>query len=62
MSYKLVNINENLKLLNHYPFQRLNDLLKGIESPKNSNVSYDFVYKEVDEALNNLYNGDDNLT
>ena len=36
MSYKLVNINENLKLLNHYPFQRLNDLLKGIEAPKNS--------------------------
>ena len=36
MSYKLVNINENLKLLNHYPLQRLNDLLKGIEAPKNS--------------------------
>ena len=36
MSYKLVNINENLNLLNHYPFQRLNDLLKGIEAPKNS--------------------------
>ena len=36
MSYKLVNINENLKLLNHYPFQRLNDLLKGVEAPKNS--------------------------
>ena len=36
MSYKLVNINENLKLLNHYPFQRLNGLLKGIEAPKNS--------------------------
>ena len=36
MSYKLVNINENLKLLNHYPFQRLNGLLKGIEAPRNS--------------------------
>ena len=36
MSYKLVNINENLNLLNHYPFQRLKDLVKGIEAPKNS--------------------------
>ena len=36
MSYKLVNINENLKLLNHYPFQRLNSLLKDVEPPKNS--------------------------
>ena len=26
--------NENLELLNDYPFQRLNDLLKGIEAPK----------------------------
>ena len=26
--------NENLELLNDYPFQRLNDLLKGIETPK----------------------------
>ena len=27
--------NENLELLNDYPFQRLNNLLKGIEVPKN---------------------------
>ena len=27
--------NENLELLNDYPFQRLNSLLKGIEAPKN---------------------------
>ena len=27
--------NENLELLNDYPFQRLNNLLKGIEAPKN---------------------------
>jgi len=35
MSYKLININENLKLLNDYPFQRLNNLLKDIKPPKN---------------------------
>ena len=36
MSYKSVNINDNLKLLNDYPFQRLNNLLKGIKTPKKS--------------------------
>ena len=36
MSYKLVNINENLELLNDYPFQRLNHLLKDIKTPKRS--------------------------
>ena len=30
--------NENLQLLNDYPFQRLNDLLKGIETPTNKKV------------------------
>ena len=31
--------NENLELLNDYPFQRLNNLLKGIESPIDKKVS-----------------------
>jgi aspartate/methionine/tyrosine aminotransferase len=33
MNNKLININENLKLLNDYPFQRLNSLLKDIKAP-----------------------------
>ena len=33
MNNKLININENLKLLNDYPFQRLNNLLKDIKAP-----------------------------
>ena len=36
MSYKLININENLELLNDYPFQRLNDLLKDVQKPEKS--------------------------
>ena len=32
--YNKNKFNENLELLNDYPFQRLNDLLKGIETPK----------------------------
>jgi N-succinyldiaminopimelate aminotransferase len=36
MNSKLLNINENLEMLNDYPFQRLNKLLKGIKIPKNS--------------------------
>ena len=33
-----------------------------VSSKKILELGYDFVYKEVDEALNNLYNRDDNLT
>ena len=33
-----------------------------VSSIKILELGYDFVYKEVDEALNNLYNRDDNLT
>jgi aspartate/methionine/tyrosine aminotransferase len=36
MNYKLININENLSLLNDYPFQRLNNLLKNIPPPNNA--------------------------
>ena len=42
MNKKISNkstFNENLELLNDYPFQRLNDLLKGIEAPKNKKES-----------------------
>ena len=42
MNKKISNkstFNENLELLNDYPFQRLNDLLKGIETPKNKKES-----------------------
>jgi NAD dependent epimerase/dehydratase family enzyme len=33
-----------------------------VSSKKILELGYDFAYKEVDEALNNLYNRDDNLT
>ena len=37
--------NENLELLNDYPFQRLNNLLKGIESPIDKKVSIEKAVK-----------------